>query len=64
VFYGILVQHFAMLAGQAPLPSGHLDVLTQVLLQLTPEVPFYAATVARTRLEHLHSRLAAALTGG
>ncbi len=30
VFYGILVQHFAMLAGQQPVPSAHLDVLTQV----------------------------------
>lgn len=30
VFYGILVQHFAMLAGQQPLPTAHLDVLTQV----------------------------------
>jgi hypothetical protein len=30
VFYGILVQHFAMLAGQQPVPSAHLDILTQV----------------------------------
>jgi nucleolar protein 14 len=34
----------------------------QVLVQLTPEVPFYAATVARTRLDKLHTRLSAALT--
>jgi nucleolar protein 14 len=61
VFYGILVQHFAMLAGEQPTPAAHLDILTQVLLQLTPEVPFYAATVARTRLEKMHDRLAAAL---
>lgn len=61
VFYGILVQHFAMLAGQQPVPVAHLDALTSVLLQLTPDVPFYAATVARTRLEKLHERLAAAL---
>jgi nucleolar protein 14 len=61
VFYGVLVQHFAMLAGQQPTPAAHLDVLTSVLLQLTPEVPFYAATVARTRLEKMHDRLAAAL---
>jgi nucleolar protein 14 len=61
VFYGILVQHFAMLAGEQPTPTAHLDILTQVLLQLTPEVPFYAATVARARLEKMHDRLAAAL---
>lgn len=62
VFYGILVQHFAMLAGQQPVPSAHLDVLTQSLLQLTPEVPFYAATVARTRIDKLQQRLSAALS--
>lgn len=62
VFYGILVQHFALLAGHQPVPVAHLDVLTQTLLQLTPEVPFYAATVARTRLDKLHQRLAAALS--
>ncbi|WIA18434.1 hypothetical protein OEZ85_009894 [Tetradesmus obliquus] len=37
VFYGILVQHFALLAGQQPCPTAHLDTLTTVLLQLTPE---------------------------
>jgi nucleolar protein 14 len=36
--------------------------ILQVLVQLTPEVPFYAATVARTRLDKLHERLSAALT--
>jgi len=51
-----------MLAGQQPVPSAHLDVLTQSLLQLTPEVPFYAATVARTRIDKLHQRLSAALS--
>lgn len=61
VFYGILVQHFVMLAGDQPTPVSHLDVLTRVILQLTPEVPFYAATVARTRIEKLHDRLAAHL---
>jgi nucleolar protein 14 len=61
VLYGILVQHFALLAGAQPLPTAHLDVLTKVLLQITPEVPFYAATVARTRIEKMQERLAAAL---
>ncbi len=62
VFYGILVQHFAMLAGAVPLPMAHLDVLTVHLLELTSDVPFYAATVARARLARLQQRLAAALT--
>lgn len=62
VFYGILVQHFAMLAGSVPLPMDHLDALTVHLLDITGEVPFYAATVARARLSRLQQRLATALT--
>ena len=49
VFYGILFQHFATLAGEVPLPMAHLDALVPLLLPMTAEVPFYAATVARAR---------------
>lgn len=62
VFYGILVQHFANLAGGVPWPLPHLDALLPHLLDLTAEVPFYAATVARARLNWLQQRLSAALT--
>lgn len=62
MLYGILVQHFANLAGQAPLPIAHLEALTKQLLELTAEVPFYAATVARARLTRLHQRLDSALS--
>ena len=62
VLYGILVQHFAILAGQAPLPIAHLEALTKQLLDLTAEVPFYAATVARARLSRLQERLESALS--
>ncbi len=63
VLYGILVQHFASLAGQASLPTAHLDALAAQLLDLTAEVPFYAATVARARLSRLQERLTSALSG-
>ena len=56
------MQHFAELAGQAPLPVAHLDALAAQLLELTAEVPFYAATVARARLSRLQERMAAALS--
>ncbi len=62
VFYGILVQHFAILAGTSPLSMQALDVLTVHILELTAEVPYYAATVARARLTRAHKRLSAALT--
>lgn len=61
VLYGLLVQHFAMLAGERPVPKQHLDVLLGILLELTSEVPFYAATVARARITKMHERLSQAL---
>ncbi|GIL77894.1 hypothetical protein Vretimale_6572 [Volvox reticuliferus] len=60
-FYGILVQHFVMEASRSPLPVPSLDTLTRVLLELTPEVPYYAATVARARLGRMVEQLTAAL---
>lgn len=38
IFYGILVQHFVMLAGQRPLPLRHLDVLATAVQGMTGEV--------------------------
>ena len=38
VLYGILVQHFATLAGRSPLELDHLNALTQVLAPATAEV--------------------------
>ena len=60
VFYGILVQHFANQAAANPLRMDAIDVLTVHILELTAEVPYYAATVARTRLARAHQRLTAA----
>ena len=61
LLYGLLVQHFASLAGGTPPPLGHLDALLPHLLQMTAQVPFYAATLARARLVRAQARLAAAL---
>lgn len=63
MFYGILVQHFANVAGLTPLHMGTIDVLTVHILELTAEVPYYAATVARARLTRAHKRMSAALAG-
>ena len=62
IFYGILVQHFANLAGAQPISLAALDVLTVHILELTAEVPYYAATVARARLQKAQQRLNLALT--
>ena len=57
LLYGILVQHFASLAGAAELPLEHLDALVGHLAELTPQVPFYSATLARARLQRAQERL-------
>jgi len=50
-----------MIAGRTPTPVASLDALTRALLAATPEVPYYATTVARARLTKMHEQLAAAL---
>ena len=40
-----------------------VDVLTVHILELTAEVPYYAATVARARLTRAHKRMSSALSG-
>lgn len=44
-FYGLLVQHFALRAGAAPLPLEELDALTVHLLEMTSEVGRFAGPV-------------------
>lgn len=60
VLYGILVQHFANLAATAPAPMPLLDTLTVQILEITAEVPLYAATIALARLKRMHETLAEA----
>lgn len=59
----MLVQHFALVAGERPVPAPCLDVLTRALVELAPEVPYYAATVARARIARMADQLTAALAG-
>lgn len=60
-FYGILTQHFANLASEVPLPIALIDALTVQILELTPEVPLYAATVALARLKRMQEALSHSL---
>ena len=57
VLYGILVQHFANLSGHSPPDLHLLDALTVQILELTPEVPLYAATTALARLKKMQEQL-------
>lgn len=58
VFYGCLMQHFVTLAAATPPEMAHLDALVPHIFALTSHVPFYAATLARTRLTKAHKQLA------
>jgi nucleolar protein 14 len=57
VLYGCVVQHYVSMAGTVPLPMSHLDALVPHILELTPQVPFYAATLARARLQRAHQQM-------
>lgn len=57
VLYGCVVQHYVSLAGAVPLSLPHLDALLPHILDLTPQVPFYAATLGRTRLQRAHQQM-------
>ncbi|KAL6784842.1 NOP14 [Auxenochlorella protothecoides x Auxenochlorella symbiontica] len=57
-FYGQLTQHFASVAAAGGQDvSAALDALLPHLLELTAEVPLYAATLARARLSMWSARL-------
>lgn len=55
--YGMIMQHFALAAGETPLPMPLLDVLARHLADLTPMVPAYAAKAAQARLTAMVERL-------
>ena len=56
-FYGILLQFFSNRCRETPLPREALDLIVPEVHTLTAEVPLYAATVARARLDQMHRRL-------
>ena len=64
VFYGILLQYFANLCKRSPLPRKELNLLVPEIHTLTSEVPLYAATVARARLEQMHKRVSRGMWPG
>ncbi|XP_011657408.1 nucleolar protein 14 isoform X1 [Cucumis sativus] len=53
-FYGILLQYFAVSANKKPLNVELLNLLFKPLMEMSMEIPFYAATCARMRISHTH----------
>ncbi|TKY45506.1 Nucleolar protein 14 [Spatholobus suberectus] len=51
VFYGVLLQYFAVLASKKPLNVELLDMLVKPLIEMSMEIPYFAAICARRRIE-------------
>lgn len=50
VFYGVLLQYFAVLANKKPLNFKLLTMLVKPLIEMSSETPYFAAICARERL--------------
>ncbi|KAL0372531.1 UNVERIFIED_CONTAM: hypothetical protein Scaly_0934700 [Sesamum calycinum] len=50
VFYGVLLQYFAVLANKKPLNFKLLNMLVKPLMEMSTEIPYFAAICARQRL--------------
>eukprot|EP00897_Mesotaenium_endlicherianum_P006282 jgi/Mesen1/5682/ME000288S04895 len=61
IFYGVLLQYFAALAGEAPLDMRRIDALTRPLVELSGATPLFAAHAARERITRMHKHLSARL---
>ncbi|KAF8040406.1 hypothetical protein BT93_B2592 [Corymbia citriodora subsp. variegata] len=50
VFYGVLLQYFAVLASKKPLNFQLLNMLVKPLIEMSTEIPYFAAICARQRI--------------
>ncbi|CAH8257556.1 unnamed protein product [Arabidopsis lyrata] len=50
VFYGVLLQYFAVLTSKKPLNFDLLNMLVKPLIEMSMEIPYFAAICARQRL--------------
>ncbi|URE12373.1 Nop14-like family [Musa troglodytarum] len=56
IFYGVLLQYFAVLATQSPLNFKIINSLVKPLVEMSAETPYFAAICARQRLIHIRTR--------
>ncbi|XP_047310640.1 nucleolar protein 14 [Impatiens glandulifera] len=50
VFYGVLLQYFAVLANKKPLNLNLINLLVKPLIEMSMQIPYFAAICARQRL--------------
>ncbi|XP_058081634.1 uncharacterized protein LOC131229663 [Magnolia sinica] len=56
VFYGVLLQYFAVLANQKPLNFKLLNLLVKPLMEMSAETPYFAAICARQRILRIRTQ--------
>jgi len=57
VFYGVLVQYFAVLADEKPLKLNKLNLFVRPLIEISFEIPYFAAICARQRLMRIRNQM-------
>lgn len=57
VFYGVLVQYFAVLADEKPLRLDKLNLFVRPLIEISFEIPYFAAICARQRLMRIRNQM-------
>ncbi|KAF3650088.1 Adenine nucleotide alpha hydrolases-like superfamily protein isoform 1 [Capsicum annuum] len=56
VFYGVLLQYFAVLANKKPLNFKLLNLLVKPLMEMSAATPYFAAICARQRLQRIRTQ--------
>ncbi|MQL95018.1 hypothetical protein Taro_027685 [Colocasia esculenta] len=56
VFYGVLLQYFAVLSTRNPLNVKLINLLVKPLVEMSVDTPYFAAICARERLLHTHNQ--------
>ncbi|CAK9142448.1 unnamed protein product [Ilex paraguariensis] len=56
VFYGVLLQYFAISANKKPLNFKLLNLLVKPLMEMSAEIPYFAAICARQRLLRIRTQ--------
>ncbi|XP_077226917.1 nucleolar-like protein [Tasmannia lanceolata] len=56
VFYGVLLQYFAVLANKKPLNFRLMNLLVKPLMEMTIDTPYFAAICARERLVRIRTQ--------
>ena len=56
IFYGVLLEYFAVLANKKPLNVELLNMLVKPLIEMSLETPYFAALCARARIQKIRKQ--------